>query len=204
MGRLPCSGRGHEARVALADPHPLKGPHSIRCRASQPQVRRALPAGVGKGAWAFGPVVVAASAGAGYPRAIDRRPALAAAALERRRAPIWPSGPPLRAPAWRPVSRADRRRDRPIAPAILEPAGDILGDAPNHPTPADRGFGDFAGQRWRYTGTGSTIKFQDPAANTASGVLGSDWGSVNPYFSLTSGDSYFYMGQNGLPRGLVW
>ena len=55
-----------------------------------------------------------------------------------------------------------------------------------------------------YSSSGATLKFQDPAANTASGVLGSDWGSVNPYFTLSSSDAYFYMDQNGLSRGIVW
>jgi hypothetical protein len=55
-----------------------------------------------------------------------------------------------------------------------------------------------------YSASGATLKFQDPAANTASGVLGSDWGSVNPYFTLSSSDTFFYMDQNGLSRGIVW
>jgi hypothetical protein len=53
-----------------------------------------------------------------------------------------------------------------------------------------------------YSNSGSTFKFQDPAANSP--ALGADWDAVNPYFSMSSSNALSYMAKQGLQRGIAW
>lgn len=53
-----------------------------------------------------------------------------------------------------------------------------------------------------YSGYGSTMMFQDPAANSP--ALGTEWDDANPFFSLSAADVFSYMTQQGVRRGIVW
>ncbi len=53
-----------------------------------------------------------------------------------------------------------------------------------------------------YTSSGSTLDLQDSAANTS--VLGSAWANVQPYFSMSSSNGYYYQTQNGATFGIAW
>ena len=54
----------------------------------------------------------------------------------------------------------------------------------------------------RIHGSGSTLDLQDSAANTS--VLGSAWANVQPYFSMSSSNGYYYQTQNGATFGIAW
>jgi hypothetical protein len=53
-----------------------------------------------------------------------------------------------------------------------------------------------------YESSGATFHFQDPAANTT--VLGQAWSGVQPYFAMSSANTYTYMTHNGITRGVAW
>lgn len=53
-----------------------------------------------------------------------------------------------------------------------------------------------------YSSSGSTLDFQDPAANTT--VLGSAWAGVQAYFPMSSTNGVFYMTGNQMTYGIAW
>jgi hypothetical protein len=52
-----------------------------------------------------------------------------------------------------------------------------------------------------YEDSGNAFHFQDPAANTT--VLPPEWGSVLPYFTMSSTSTYTFMTRN-VSRGITW